>query len=190
MKVGVIAEDRSDVHSIDRFIYLITKKRVDCKPFTGRGCTKIPKKSLVWAKQSYLKGCKILIIVRDSDTSNIQDIKNIFSTLQSSLSTCPYRSDKYIITVPIQELEAWLLCDTKAIMKALKLPKEPKVTGNIEDINSPKEKLGDLIYRISKKIYTNTIDNNKIVENIDIKKILQKCPSFRPFHDFVKLNIK
>jgi hypothetical protein len=192
MRVGVIAEDKSDVDSVDRLIYSITNIKVDCKSYAGKGCTKIPKKSRAWAEDAYLKGCPILILIRDSDTHLSNDINEIRSGLNSCLSSSRYTSDKYLISIPIQELEAWLLSDPKAIKTALKLPKVPKITGNIEDIPSPKEHLEEVVKRASdrKKQYINTAHNAQIANHLDLKKVLAKCPSFKPFYDFVKLNIK
>jgi hypothetical protein len=190
VSVGLIAEDESDVASIKILINLISNKKVGCKSFVGRGCGKITRKCNAWAKQLQLKGCSILILVHDADTNNDKKLQELYDLVKGALAPSPI--NKYMISIPIQELEAWLLSDTYAIKKALNLPKEPSIKkGIIENISSPKEYLGEIIARTSngKKTFINTIHNAKIAQHLDIEKVRQKCPSFEPFYDFVKVNI-
>lgn len=55
-----------------------------------------------------------------------------------------------------------------------------------ETIASPKEYLGDAVWKTSQKTinYVNAVHNPIIADHIDTKKILKKCPSFRPFSEF------
>lgn len=66
----------------------------------------------------------------------------------------------------------------------------PHVTGNPEDITSPKEYLSDAISKASQgeKFYINTKHNVIISQNLSTDKAYERCSSFRPFYDFIKLH--
>lgn len=183
-RIGIIAEDYSDVGSVKILIHRISgNSRIGTKKFIGRGCGKIKRKCNAWAYQLKLKGCSALIVIHDLDNNAIA---NLYKNIETSLSPCPI--EKHLICIPVQELEAWLLSDPDAIKRAMKLKKAPKVKGIPEGINSPKEYLGSIILKASdgEKIYMNTVHNESIATALSISKALH-CPSFKPFHHFVKL---
>ncbi len=181
--IGIIAEDRCDVSSIKILIERIIKKKIGVKPYVGRGSGKLVRKCSAWAKLLYKQGCSSLIIVHDSDNNPSQFI---FNKISSALGSCLF--SRFLICIPVQELEAWLLSDPLGIMKAMKLKKVPKIDGEPETINSPKEYLGRVIEKASEKtrIYINTQHNEVISQFVSIAAIQKKCPAFTPFIKFVK----
>lgn len=182
-QVGIIAEDDSDVGSVRILIHRISGNyRIGTKKFIGKGCGKIKRKCNAWADLLRKRGCSALIVIHDLDNNSIRELYN---KIEIALSPCPIK--KYLICIPVQELEAWLLCDPTAIKGAMKLRKEPKVNGIPENINSPKEYLGSIIYKASdsEKIYLNTKHNESIATALSISKAL-RCPSFKPFYKFIK----
>ncbi len=186
--VGIIAEDDSDIDCLKVFIHRIkSDEKIGIKKFVGKGCGKIKRKANSWAVQLKTKGCKSLILVHDLDKNNLTELKR---KINDSINPCPITN--HLICVPIQELEAWLISDTKAIQKSLGLPKQPKITGLPENIDSPKEKLGELIQRFSnnEKIYMNTKHNELIANEICIDTIKKKCPSFVELYNFIDNKIK
>lgn len=185
--IGIIAEDNSDIESIKVLINKITGRNVACKSCVGRGSSKIYRKCKSWADLLYGKGCRFLIVVRDSDGS---DPSQIHVKLSQALKGCRLLENT-VICIPVQELEAWLMADPIAIKKAMNLKKPPNIKSSVELINSPKEHLGRVIKTVSKGsiLYVNTIHNQKIAEQISIQKILSSCPSFKTLHDFIKGNL-
>ncbi|MEN8614810.1 DUF4276 family protein [Dehalogenimonas sp. THU2] len=184
IKLGCIAEDDSDVDAIKVFVRKITNNdRVVFERFVGQGCGKLKRKCHDWADLLKEKGCTRLVILHDLDNNTI---KTLEAEINSSLSPCPIK--KQIVCIPIQELEAWLLSDPEAIKTSMHLPSTPKIKGLPETIDSPKEHLGRLIARASKNeiIYINTKHNAKICNALAIDKVLRRCPSFIPFHTFIK----
>jgi hypothetical protein len=182
--IGIIAEDDSDVICLKILIQrIIPSQNICVKKFVGKGCGKIKRKCNAWANQLSLRGCKVLFVVHDLDFNNINDLR---LSLKKSLEPSPIK--KHLICVPIQEMEAWLLSDPEAIKLSLNLSKAPNVKGRPEEINSPKEYLGEIIAKASnnEKIYINTKHNEKIVCNISIDKIQANCPSFKILYDFVE----
>jgi hypothetical protein len=93
---------------------------------------------------------------------------------------------KYVIVIPVRELEAWILSDMSAVRRALRIRKEMKVVPNPEAVNNPKERLGDLIYSRSEKrvTYINTIHNPKIAALLSVNVVKTRCNSFAPFVAF------
>ncbi len=185
--VGIIAEDHSDVDSAHILIKRIANNdHIGVRRSVGKGCGRINRKCNAWARQLLQKGCSILVLIHDLDTNDIQDLTR---KLQLSLSPCPI--PKYLICIPVQEFEAWLLSDPRAIQAGMKLRKVPNVKGLPEQINSPKEYLGEIIHRASagEKIYINTEHNEKIAHYLSLGIALKRCTSFVPFYRFVQLHL-
>jgi hypothetical protein len=180
--IGIIAEDDSDVDSIKVLMKRIAQtEALSVKKFVGRGCGKIRRKSKSWAEMLKSKGCSSLILIHDLDRNNLGKLKR---QIEQSITPCPI--EKYLICIPVEEMEAWWLSDPQAIQKALKLATLPKVSDHPERINSPKEFIGGLVKKCSenKKIYLNTKHNEMIAAALDIEKAM-RCESFISFYDFV-----
>ena len=127
-------------------------------------------------------------MIHDLDINNLNDLK---TKIESSLKPCPFDISKYLICIPIQELEAWLLSDPQAIKNSLNLKRLPKIDGLPFNINNPKEYLRDIIFIASnnEKRYLNTVHNKLISKELSIEKAKEKNPSFVPFYNFVKNNL-
>lgn len=190
IKIGIIAEDESDVSSISCIINRIVNKKIGTERFVGKGCGKIKRKSNSWAGTLKIKGCNILIIIHDSDTSDEQKVNILKREIVDSLQPCPI--EKNLIVIPIQELEAWFLSDPNGIRNALNLKKTPKIDKNPEFIDSPKEFLEKLIFKTSngEKYYINTRHNEIISQKISLESIRKKCKTFVQFSDFILSEVK
>jgi Domain of unknown function (DUF4276) len=185
--IGIIAEDISDVLSLHVMINrLKNSKSIGVKKHVGKGCGRIARKCHDWAVDLKTRGCQSLIIVHDRDTKQVD---SLYKSLVASVSPCPFNN--YVICIPVQELEAWLLADPNAIKIALKLRKAPKVKGNPEHINSPKEHLELLVRRVSngEKVYIHTEHNQCISQHLNFQAV-KKCTSFIPFLNFVNNSIR
>lgn len=186
-KVGIIAEDYSDVDSARILIHRIANnEKIGIRRVVGKGCGRIRKKCHAWSKQLRLKGCSLLVLIHDLDDKNLTELRR---TIGEAIDPCPITLN--LICIPVHELEAWLLSDPNAIRTAMHLRRTPKVKFPPETINSPKEYLGELIYRTSngEKLYINTKHNSKIATEISIDLVKKKCPSFLPFYDFFHSNL-
>jgi hypothetical protein len=108
---------------------------------------------------------------------------NIIKSVELALKPCPIVP--YLIVVPIEEVEAWLLTDAGALKATFNLKKDPKCPSNPERIHDPKEYLRDLIWKTSGKTkeYVNTIYNKRIATRIPLKS-LRKCSAFLRLQTF------
>jgi hypothetical protein len=183
-KIGIIAEDDSDVESAKVLIHRIANnEQIGIKKFVGKGCGKIKRKCNAWANQLKQKGCSALVVIHDRDSHILNELH---IKIQAALDPCAIAN--YLICIPVQEFEAWLLSDPDAIKSAMNLNQKPNIKGFPETINSPKEHLGELIRICSKgeRIYMNTKHNEKIAKKLSIEKVTKRCPSFVPFRNFIE----
>ena len=92
--------------------------------------------------------------------------------------------------IPIEEIEAWLMCDANAVKRVFGLKKKPNLPNNPESIVSPKEKLESLVWRHSGKTrrYINTVHNVAIAKHSNIAS-LRKCAAFHPFENFIRVEV-
>lgn len=186
-KVGLIAEDESDIESLKELLKKVVKQEnIGFKSFVGRGCGKIKRKVDDWAKQLKLRGCKVLILVHDLDRNNHE---TLFKSIRDSIE--PFIIADTFISIPVEEMEAWFLADPNAIKIALKLQKNIKTYHHPERVRSPKEVLGMEIEKASKnsKIYINTKHNPLISKQVDIELLKSKCDSFNQLCEFAAKKI-
>jgi hypothetical protein len=168
-KIGIIAEDETDVDCIKTLVTRMSDDRIVLKGMRiGRGGNMFDLRKMTRFTQSLsAEGCSYLLVVHDLDrdgiTNELNDEKQLRARLEKALVQNPIT--RKTIIVPIEEIEAWLLSD--------KYP-------HPEKIPNPKKKLEklDRNYRTS--------NNAKIARSINIDDIAQKCPSFRPLREFLK----
>lgn len=182
MKVGLIAEDWSDIEVIKCLLAKLTTTKAEVVGLTGNGCGAIFRKADRFARQLNARGCKLLILVCDLDERALAEMR---AELENKLAGIMH--NKKVVVIPVKELEAWLLADHDAINKALKTKKPIKKQSNPEAIRRPKEHLRDLIERASERKvrYVNTIHNAKIARYLSTQVLRRRCASFIPLATFV-----
>ena len=181
LKIGLIVENQSDFDTISELSKKISlKRKVTFKKAIGKGCGKVRSKCKRFAINLKNKGCHRLIIVHDLDDYSEKDLRE---QLQASVNS--YSRKKSIVIIPVRAIEAWLLADIKAIQATFGYKKDKiKAIVDTERIKDPKTILTKLINDRMKKPYLNTVHNQKIAKNIDIKNLL-KCSSFIPLYEFL-----
>ncbi len=180
MKVGIIAEDLSDVSIIEELtLSLIRPKRVRFKHFVGHGCGKLRRKCHAWAELLVNQDCPWLVVVHDLDQSDERELR---AELVAQIS--PVRARAKLILLPKREIEAWLLYDAKAIAHAFNETVNPRLIGDPEGLLDPKDYLDNLISRQYGKKYLSTVHNERIAHHIDVR-LLARSRSFSPHPPFV-----
>jgi len=179
-KIGIIAEDNSDVEVVyEIFKKYIKDNEFKISKFVGNGCGKLRSKCDSWADNLFRSGCDYVFIFHDQDRCCKIKLRKLLEN-----KICPKEYPNSLIVIPVEELESWLLSDSEAIKNVFGLKKQPKQIASCEDIKSPKEFLRDLIWTSGKKRYLNTVHNKKIAQETSLDN-LKRCSSFSQFNDFV-----
>lgn len=180
MKIGIIAEEDNDVEVIIAITAkIVPKNSFTTKKFVGHGCGKLRRKCSAWAESLQASGCDLLVVVHDLDRHLEDDLR---TSITKSIKTTRFRGST--ILIPVEELEAWLLSDAEALRNQFEMAHTPKIPANPEKIKSPKEYLRDLVWKMTKKRYLNTIHNKKIAERVSLER-LKRCKSFSGYPEFI-----
>ena len=183
MKIGVIAEENNDIEVLyELTCKLIRENAFSFKKFVGHGSGMLRRKCEAWAKNLLQRGCTHLVVLHDLDENNENE-------LRLKLMDCVQNVDfeGYVILIPVQEIEAWLLADAKALKDVFHMVNLPKLPKNPEVVKRPKKKLRDIIWKATKTYYVNTIHNKKIAAACRISKV-KICKSFCPYPKFITLH--
>ncbi|WP_146123518.1 DUF4276 family protein [Burkholderia multivorans] len=139
-KIGIIAEDLSDIEVIKLLARKLTGASLSTAHFIGKGCGPLRKKTPGWCKSLIQKGCTQILLVHDLDRNDAAELRLKLETILQAATTV-----KQAVVIPSEELEAWLLSDASAIMTAMKLPKAFKAVHHPETVDSPKEYIRDAV---------------------------------------------
>jgi len=184
MKIGIVAENKSDVETIQEFIKrILRKKSISISSRAAGNCGKIFSKSPAYIRELLDLGYKTIIVVHDLDNRVEETLRG---QLKKTLS--PVIQDKCFICIPVLEIEAWLLSDSQNIKNTFNLKKSPKDIPSPEKIKSPKESLGRIIekYSENEKTYINNKHNPELAKNISLDKVSKKCTSFNKLFFFLQ----
>jgi hypothetical protein len=185
-RLGLIAEDQSDVDVISALARKISTKEFAIRKRLGYGCGRIHAKANAWSRELSKDGCTLLMVVCDADDN---DVRALHARLSAALLPCPIPQS--VVVIPVREIEAWLIADNAAVTKALKLQKVLKHQPNPEALVNPKERLREIVHERSegRTRYLNTIHNVKIAKYATISR-LRRCKSFGVFEDFLTSNLR
>lgn len=181
--IGLIVEDNSDFNSFKIIISRVLKKdNLTFKKVIGNGCGKMKRKAVSYANLLNRKGCDLIILVHDLDRNDLNSLQNELNQLMNSS-----QAKNKFVCIPIEEIEGWFLGDPEGIKNTFNLDRIPKINGVPESVDSPKEKLEDFIYQCSNKskLYLNTKHNDLLSAELDLKKISNKCQSFKKFEEYI-----
>lgn len=179
--VGIIAEDNSDVGVIKEILEkYFDSNSYSIKKFVGNGCGKLKQKCPSWAGNLIKRGCDFILVFHDLDDNDEAKLRRTLSDKLDSVSIA-----EYLVIIPIQEMEAWLLSDPAALKKTFRLRRPPRIIANTATIESPKEYLRDLVWRAGKIRYLNTVHNIKIARNISLSNF-RRCASFHSLDAYLK----
>jgi hypothetical protein len=133
------------------------------------------------------KNVDLLFIHRDADGPNSEPRREEISL---GVSVANYNG-KWIALVPVQELEAWLLLDEKAIRRAAGRPNGSASLNlpspeNVESLSQPKEKLRDVIIiasgasgkRLKKLRQKYPLLRARLLHGLPVGGVLDRVPSW------------
>jgi len=175
MKMGIIAEDDSDVAVVREItLSLLKPYRVGFRQFVGNGCGKLRRKCGAWARILVRQGCPCIAVVHDLD---VHDEARLRAQLTAAIA--PAGAKASVVLIPKRAIEAWLLYDDAAIATVFSEIRPPRLPGDPEAISDPKKHLRDLIWRKYRKEYLHTVHNARIAKHIDVS-LLERSMSFAP----------
>jgi len=181
VRVGVIAEEGNDVEVLYEFsCKLVPENSFRFKKFVGHGCGTLRRKCRSWARNLVESGCTHLVVLHDLDARDEEALRN---DLEAAIGDLPFSA--HVILIPIQEIEAWLLCDAMALRRVFHMNKTPRVPQHPESISSPKEYPRNLVWKSCRKRYLHTIHNKRVAREADIDR-LEACPSFALYPSFIQ----
>ena len=180
VRVGIIAEDHSDVTVLAELLKKAATKKYSIRSFVGNGCGKILAKCAAWARVLRDQGCTRLLLVHDLDTRSLANFRH---QLMAALAPCPIPT--HVILIPVREIEAWLLADQVALGVVARASRPPKQIANPEALLHPKEELREVLRRLSagRLMYVNTVHNRRIAAAASLPS-LRRCRSFQPLEAF------
>jgi len=180
MKIGIIAEDDSDVGVLRELTLTLLKRPMGFSRFVGDGCGKLRRKCGAWAINLVQQGCPWIVVVHDLDQNDERELR---AYLTGAIE--PARAKAAVVLIPKKEIEAWLLYDARAIAQAFREPNLPQLPGKPESLSDPKKFMRDLVWKKYRKDYLNTVHNAAIAKHIDPSR-LNKSGSFAPHVVFVR----
>jgi hypothetical protein len=134
MKIGVIAEDDSDVVVVKELtLSLMRPKKMGFKRFVGHGCGKLRRKCRAWADILVRQGCPWIVVVHDLD-----DYKESKLRAELNCAVAESRAQATVLLIPRREIEAWLLYDGDAIARAFGEHRRPQLPHDPEVLSDPK----------------------------------------------------
>jgi len=177
---GVLGEDKSDVETLKVLIKkLAHNEKITIKTKGYTGCGDLLKNG--WRQLQLFKnlGCHRFIVCYDADGENPK--KRYHEVVKHIINPDDLKKKAIIcIVIPVQEIEAWILADIEAVTQIFK-NWHPKSLINPESINKPKEYLEKLSRDAKgKPRYVHAIFNTEVAKYLDLDRVKQKCPSFRP----------
>lgn len=182
---AVLGEDQSDVSTLKVIIKRLAKN--DSLSVKGKGYDGGAEMLRKGAKQIELFAsehkCKRFVICYDADGP---DAVRRYNEARQKIVTPCRANGLYSIIVPVQEVEAWILADIAAVSNVFK-GWSPDEISNPESIASPKEHLEKLSRNSERRPrYSHATHNEKVAQHLDLEKVANKCPSFRPLVEFVE----
>ena len=181
---GILGEDLSDADTLKVLVRNIAADdslKIKTKGFDGSG--NLLKRGAGILKLYESEGMTHFIVCHDADGT---DPSENHDKVMDKVIQPSGISDNYCVVIPVQELEAWILADIQAVTNIFKSWR-PRAITNPESIQNPKEHM-EKLSRTAKgrPRYAHATHNDRIAKYLDLAKVEKKCPSFKPFADFVR----
>lgn len=178
---AVLAENESDRNTLIVLIRRIAgDNRIHIEGPKYRGCGEMLKKGAEQLiKYKRMGTIQRYVICYDSDGKNAEARRQ---ELISKIVKPANIKHPVCALVPIQEIEAWIMADMKAVKKVITSWDYGKDIPRPEMIESPKEHLEKLSRQNQnqKPRYSHAMHNEKIAVHLDLESVKHKCPSFSP----------
>lgn len=185
LRIGLIAEDRTDCETVAVLMCRIAEVKIGIDQYAADGCGALRRKAARWLTQIAGDGCAAAVVVHDLDRDPNNHELNDEGALRRRLAeiAAPPGLTR-LICVPVEELEAWFWSDP-ALIKQIGRGRG-KASLSPHSIRQPKEQLQRLSAEANGRPRYNTTHNVKHARSLDLERCASLCPSFRELREFVR----
>jgi hypothetical protein len=182
--IGIFGEDYSDFATLKEIVRSLTENRsltINGRGFGGKG--NLLNKCADHLKTFYEDGYRHFVICHDSNGDEASLIRERVHRRIVAPSGIP--ADGCCIVVPVQEIEAWILADIRSARKIFPSWR-PAPVRNPERMTKPSRELERMSRQKNlRPRYSHPTHNPQIVQYLNLDKVAEHCPSFRPLREFV-----
>ena len=181
--ICIFGEDESDTLALKHIIRkLRNDQSIPIKTKNFNSCGDMLSTGHRIMKLYHDEGCTSFVISYDSDGQKpIERQKEAYNRIvKASGLNVPS-----VILVPVEEIEAWILADNKAVQSVIKTWQPVEIL-HPETVSDPKEHLESITRGANRKArYYHASHNPIVAQHLDLSIVHKKCPSFRPLKDFI-----
>jgi Domain of unknown function (DUF4276) len=185
LRIALIAEDETDCAAVREIVHRVLGREIAIEKWASKGCSILERKLSAKLKLFVLNGCNAFIVVRDLDrnpqNNALNDEAKSRKKLEESASIVP--SNRRLICIPVEELEAWFWSDPAVIQHVGKGKGEAKK--NPHGLAKPKEELIKLSQGENRKPRYSTNMNAELAARLNLELCADRCPSFKDLLDFL-----
>lgn len=185
LTLGVLGEDRTDCAVIETLIGRIFNEksvpagRYKIHTLGANGCAHLRRKAESWMRDLADKGCRTIILVHDRDRADEQELRAALNA-----KTVP-RGVKYLVCIPVEELEAWFFSCEKALAWVGGEEARSQVRSSPHLLTSPKERLIALSRGSNRKARYSPNENVRLAELLTLDTCAKRCPAFRSLRECI-----
>ncbi len=182
--IAILAEDTSDCDAIAAIVIRLLGQRNQRLRKKGYGgCPHLRRKGARDIAMLARDGCDRFVIAHDADDRTIAETR----LLVEQTIVAPASIDFiYCLSIPVQELEAWLIADPAAVntvIPTMRFRGHP----NPEELRNPKEWLVRESRRSNgRPLYSPATFNAAVAAVLNLELVAERCGSFRAFRDCVR----
>jgi len=185
LRIGLIAEDRTDCDTVAVLIRRIAEVQLGIDKYSAGGCGMLRRKAERWLAMIADEGGDAAVVIHDLDRNPNNNELNDEVALRRRLAEISVPSGlKQLICVPVEELEAWFWADPAVIERVGR--GKGKASASPHSIARPKEQLQRLSAEVSGKPRYNTNHNEELARALDLERCARLCPSFCELREFVR----
>jgi hypothetical protein len=176
--IGFVVEGPSDVKTIREICRKIEVAEPQIRLTGGHD----PRKAVSLSKLLLDRGCKKVVILKDTNCSDPEKVKESFvSQLRDHGMTKQFEQGVKICPV-VSAIESWMLADEEAIADYLGI--EVEEIYEPERIHKPDETMNEIFKKheaFQHQYLKGGTDPEEIAKRLDVQKVRKKCPHYIEF---------
>ena len=172
-RIGFVVEEPSDEKIISEIV-----RRLGVQPDMRVVRGKNDRKIRVFAEMLLEGGCEKVVVVKDGDCLELEDVEEERNKIRSRLGLQGVE-----VCVVVDEIEAWLLADEKAISNYV--GSSLQEFGDPERIKKPSEELNRIFRGVGRSYLKGGEDPREVAKRLDLERLAERCRCFAEFKRLV-----